>query len=131
MSTRNVGCFANVQGPVFRSLVSAIRWLRGIKTYRFPWYLTLVSANHASSNPGQFANVLRLFANVFSPVQGPKTVDESPEQCIQILLFTHVSIRNLSINRKFKIYDATVAKTSSSSFLIYFAITLVCLTFES
>ena len=39
-------------GPVVRSLVSAIRWLRGIKTYRFPWYLTLVSANHASSNPG-------------------------------------------------------------------------------
>ena len=33
-------------------LVSANRWLRGIKTYRFPWYLTLVSANHASSNPG-------------------------------------------------------------------------------
>ena len=29
-------------GPVVR---------RGIKTYRFPWYLTLVSANHASSNP--------------------------------------------------------------------------------
>ena len=22
--------------------------------YRFPWYLTLVSTNHASSNPGQF-----------------------------------------------------------------------------
>ena len=21
--------------------------------YRFPWYLTLVSTNHASSNPGQ------------------------------------------------------------------------------
>ena len=38
------------QGPVVRSLVSANRWLRGIKTYRFPWYLTLVSANHASSN---------------------------------------------------------------------------------
>ena len=31
------------QGLVFRSLVSANRWLRGIKTYRFPWYLTLVS----------------------------------------------------------------------------------------
>ena len=64
----------NPQGPVVRSLVSANRWLRGIKTYRFPWYLTLdsanrwlrgiktyrfpwylmlVSANHASSNPGQ------------------------------------------------------------------------------
>ena len=39
-------------GPVVRSLVSANRWLRAIKTYRFPWYLTLVSANHASSNPG-------------------------------------------------------------------------------
>ena len=23
--------------------------------YRFPWYLTLVSTNHASSNPGQLA----------------------------------------------------------------------------
>ena len=41
------------QGPVVRSLVSANRWLRGIKMYRFPWYLTLVSTNHASSNPGQ------------------------------------------------------------------------------
>ena len=42
-----------VQGPVARSLVSANRWLRDIKLYRFPWYLTLVSTNHASSNPGQ------------------------------------------------------------------------------
>ena len=42
-----------LQGPVVRSLVSANRCLRGIKAYRFPWYLTLVSANHASSNPGQ------------------------------------------------------------------------------
>ena len=41
------------QGPVARSLVSANRWLRGIKMYTFPWYLTLVSTNHASSNPGQ------------------------------------------------------------------------------
>ena len=39
-------------GLVAESLVSANSWLRGIKTYRFPWYLTLVSANHASSNPG-------------------------------------------------------------------------------
>ena len=44
------------QGLVARSLVSANRWLRGIKMYRFPWYLTLVSTNHASSNPGQNAN---------------------------------------------------------------------------
>ena len=41
-----------IQGPVAESLVSANRWLRGIKMYRFPWYLTLVSTNHASSNPG-------------------------------------------------------------------------------
>ena len=46
-----------VQGPVARSLVSANRWLRGIKMYRFPWYLTLVSTNHASSNPGQEVNL--------------------------------------------------------------------------
>ena len=48
------------QGPVVRSLVSANRWLRGIKTYRFPWYLTLVSAKHASSNPGQSISNQRL-----------------------------------------------------------------------
>ena len=41
-----------LQGPVVWSLVSANHWLRAIKTYRFPWYLTLVSTNHASSNPG-------------------------------------------------------------------------------
>ena len=38
------------QGPVARRLVSANRWLRGIKTYRFPWHLTLVSSNQTSSN---------------------------------------------------------------------------------
>ena len=40
-----------------------------------------------------------------------------------------------SNNREFKIYDATVAKTSlkiaSSSFSIHFPIISVCLTFES
>ena len=53
----------NFLGPVVRSLVSVNRWLRGIKTYRFPWYLTLVSVNHASSNPGLVAkdiNSIRL-----------------------------------------------------------------------
>ena len=43
----------STQGPVARILVNANRWLRGIKTYRFPWYLTPVSGNHASNNPGQ------------------------------------------------------------------------------
>ena len=54
LSVRTVGTVCkvegDVQGPVARSLVSANRWLRGIKMYRFPWYLTLVSTNHASSN---------------------------------------------------------------------------------
>ena len=45
--------FPNIYlGPVAQSLVSTNHWLRGIKMYRFPWYLTLVSTNHASSNPG-------------------------------------------------------------------------------
>ena len=43
--------------------------------------------------------------------------------------------RARNIIREFKIYDATVAKTSlkiaSSSFSIYFAIMSVCLTFEN
>ena len=39
------------QEPVARSMVSANRWLTNVKTYRFPWYSMLVSANHASSNP--------------------------------------------------------------------------------
>ena len=39
--------------------------------------------------------------------------DKSPELSTQILLVTHsYSMRFLSINREFKIYDATVAKTS-------------------
>ena len=42
-------------GPVARSLVIANRWLEGIKTYRFAWYLTLVSTNHASSKRCQNA----------------------------------------------------------------------------
>ena len=53
------------QGPVARSLVSANRWLRGIKMYRFPWYLTLVSTNHASSNPGQVRFSAEQFIIVF------------------------------------------------------------------
>ena len=50
--------------------------------------------------------------------------------------FTAASSRcRHNLNREFKIYDATVAKTSlkigSSTFSIYFAIMSVCLTFES
>ena len=60
------------QGPVVRSLVSANRWLRGIKTYRFPWYLTLVSTNHASSNPAQiYKQVFTFFliSSSFAPTE--------------------------------------------------------------
>ena len=39
-------------GPVARRLVSAKRWLKDITAYRFPWYLTLDSANQPSSNLG-------------------------------------------------------------------------------
>ena len=51
----------------------------------------------------------------------------------RLLVRARVVVR--TSNREFKIYDATVAKTSlkiaSSSFPIYFAIMSVCLTFES
>ena len=49
LKEKTAGDLGGLHWPVVRSLVSANRWLRGIKTYRFPWYLTLVSANHASS----------------------------------------------------------------------------------
>ena len=49
----------NNHRPVAGSLVSANRWLRNTKTYRFPWYLTPVSANHASSNPVQKSTAKR------------------------------------------------------------------------
>ena len=55
------------QGPVARSLVSSNRWLRGIKMYRFSWYLTLVSTNHASSNPGQMVKPYYVIHIPFSP----------------------------------------------------------------
>ena len=33
--------------------------------YRFPWYLTLVSTNHASSNPGQSSRIALCNDSVF------------------------------------------------------------------
>ena len=43
----------SIEGWVPRSMISANHWLRGIKTYRLSWYLTRISANHASSNWAQ------------------------------------------------------------------------------
>ena len=40
----------NHLGPVVRSMVSANHWLSSIKINGLSWYLTLVSANQASSN---------------------------------------------------------------------------------
>ena len=43
--------------------------------YRFPWYLTLVSTNHASSNPGQYGSVSlmkEVYADLLLPL-GAKT----------------------------------------------------------
>ena len=65
------------QGPVARSLVSANRWLRGIKMYRFPWYLTLVSTNHASSNPGQIARK-KILDDQKSPTPPPQELNGRP-----------------------------------------------------
>ena len=50
---------------VARSLLSANCWIRGIKTHRFPWYLTLVSANHASINPGRESMTSRRNYHIF------------------------------------------------------------------
>ena len=44
-------------GLVTRSLFSANRWLKGVKAYRFAWYLMLLSANHASSSQGHMCNL--------------------------------------------------------------------------
>ena len=65
----DLGNLSNL-GPVARSLVSANRWLRGIKMYRFPWYLTLVSTNHASSNPGMIGLLSRAIQEYPPPSEG-------------------------------------------------------------
>ena len=60
-----IGSVSRVQGRVARSMVSANHWLSGIKT----WYLTWVSANHASSNSPQIPrlnNENRLTGAMFS-----------------------------------------------------------------
>ena len=73
-------------GPVAGSVVSANRWLRGIKTYRFPWYLTLVSANHTSSNPG-LGRVSRKSRKRFGP---EKPFVKLLSACFGKLIFLHV-----------------------------------------
>ena len=59
MVSLNVRRWCN-QAPAARSMVSANHWLTSIKINRLSWYLTLVSANHPSSNSAQS---VRLFCN--------------------------------------------------------------------
>ena len=71
-----------------RGQVSANRWLRGIKMYRFPWYLTLVSTNHASSDPGQVVSP-SICKHQLYPSCRPSTKPPSPrlwaDLCIPLL----------------------------------------------
>ena len=58
VGTRNTSTVISLRWPSYlvnlgwdaRSMVSANHWLKGIKTGRLLWFLTRVSANHASSN---------------------------------------------------------------------------------
>ena len=79
------------QGPVARILVSANRWLRGIKTYRFPWYLTPVSDNHASNNPGLVAPVI--LSDSHTRLNGIWEVgDAMVTESLKKVFFTFISI---------------------------------------
>ena len=46
-------------GPVVQSLVSANHWLRGIKTYRFPWYLHWLALTMLRATRAWVIRVLR------------------------------------------------------------------------
>ena len=78
------------QGPVVRSLVSANHWLRGNKTFWFPWYLTLVSANHAfSTRPRLIFSTLYLFS-----LKGGQTACIEMIECIPVGLLSRVTCLN-------------------------------------
>ena len=98
-------------GPVARSLVSANRWLRGIKMYRFPWYLMLVSTNHASSNPGLGSRVRILckpeFSSGFLFTTG------------KVAYITAMIILHLILHCAVHIYDFHIFKTSVIFLLIH------------
>ena len=86
------------QGPVTRSLVSANRWLRGIKMYRFPWYLTLVSTNHASSNPGQTVRLTNQKQRTFC-IRSTNQSNRSISVRLLLLCCSRVFISRLYENR--------------------------------
>ena len=53
-------------------MATANRWLRDVKTYRLPWYLTLVSTNHASSNPSQICVFGSIVLSQFIELKEPE-----------------------------------------------------------
>ena len=53
---------ANAQGQFLEAWLALTwtgAWLRGTKSYRFAWYLTLTSANHASMKQTGLAGLHR------------------------------------------------------------------------
>ena len=109
-------CHVRALGPVARSLVCANRWLRGVKTYRFPWCLTLVSANHASRNPG-LVNLARapytlecdLWLNVkINPRRYPRKVRVNWMKC----LFRQVCYLTLSERYRKQVIFTQIARLS-------------------
>ena len=122
------------QGPVTRSLVSANRCLRGIKTDRFPRYLTLASAIHASSNPGQrdFSKPKKrrytISAQVADEINLKKKID-IPKHHLPFCSIYPRLIKSLSIPRfgfniwaEFKLCFANQSSTNAKRWLIFRAI---------
>ena len=58
--------------------------------YRFPWYLTLVSTNHALSNPGQMNTIL--FQDLFRHVDIYLTIGKLHDDVILHQLPESVSL---------------------------------------
>ena len=63
-------------GWVARSMVSAYHWLR---TYRLPWHLTRVSANHASSNWAQTCSIPGVCFLILDVFFSRLMFDQSPQ----------------------------------------------------
>ena len=49
--------------------------------YRFPWYLTLVSTNHVSSNPGLKEKITRVSPNRLKVVLSSQELAKLRDQC--------------------------------------------------
>ena len=106
-------------GPVARSLVSANRWLRGLKTHRFPWYLTLISANHASSNPGlryiNYTNCSQGHYGIWERNLARVFIFLSPGQTIEPSWIQHATLLDVNVEVVAKHHPTLLDETDSSS----------------